>query len=95
MYITYAIDLQTLTAVNILILYADDTNLLVPQKSPVSIHDEFRNIRKWTSENKLSLNLSKCRYLVFRTPNLNLDSLLSLIPDVELVDSIKLLGVFF
>jgi len=37
-------DLKTLSAINILFKYADDTNLLVPEKTDVHLSAEFENI---------------------------------------------------
>ena len=63
-----------------MILYADDTNLISPlcscnsslscNKSEVEhmsqqINTELRNIQEWLNINKISLNVSKTKYMIF------------------------------
>ena len=94
LYIIYASDLKTLCESNKLLLYADDNKLLVPQTSLVCIADEFKNIQYWALVNKLMINLIKTIQLIFRRPNINLDLLSHCLPDIELVECIKLLGIY-
>jgi len=56
--------------VNLSLKYVDDTNLLVPQRSDISILDEFEAIRNWTRLNKMHLNVKKTKELVFTAPTL-------------------------
>ena len=94
LYIIYKSDLKTISNENALLMYADDANLLIPQKSNSSIIDEFDNIQSWAERNKMIINLKKTKQLVFRRPNLSASLLPSYIPDVDVVDTIKLLGVY-
>ena len=57
--------------------YAVDFNLLVTENSDVPIEDEMLQ-----STNKLSINLSKCKELVFWIPGLKSEYLPCLISDV-------------
>ena len=50
---------------NFLMKYADDFNLLVPENSDVPVEDEMKQIISWSQSNKLSINLAKCKELVF------------------------------
>ena len=54
------------------IVYAGDTTLLVSGANPVdmiqNVNDELKNIGKWITINKLSVNISKCSYMVMSTP---------------------------
>lgn len=45
--------------------FADDTNLVVPQHSDLSVVDEFINVQNWASNNKSIINYSKTREIVF------------------------------
>ena len=74
--------------------YADDTNLLVPEKTDIDIKAEFNNIIQWTVSNKLALNKSKTKQIVFRRPSARLSILPAPVLDIEIVESLKLLGVF-
>jgi len=44
--------------------YADDTNLLVPAYSDVSLLSEFEHVRQWAADNKMIINISKTKELV-------------------------------
>jgi hypothetical protein len=41
----------------------------VPEKTNISIFREFENIKKWAVDNKMIINLSKTKEIVFRRPN--------------------------
>ena len=66
-----------------MILYADDTTL-ISSLSPTSLYndilkfnDEIVKVHEWLLLNKLSLNISKTRYMIFHFPqrNINFDVL--------------------
>ena len=69
------------------ILYADDSTLIAPLKSHKNvnvshmINNELIKIQTWLSVNKLSLNLSKTKFMLFHT---NKRKLVNKIPDVML-----------
>lgn len=94
LYIIFMCDLKTLDNWNKLCLYADDTSLLTSQNSNVCISDELENIKLWAFTNKLIINWLKTKQMVIRRPNLSATHLPLLLPDIELVNSIKLLGVY-
>jgi hypothetical protein len=58
----------------------------------VQLKDEFQAIQQWASSNKMVINLAKTKEIVFRRPNPKLD-IFPTLPDVELVDQAKLLGI--
>ena len=86
-------ELTDRSAPYLILRYADDTNLLVPQCSDTSILDEFEAIRNWTRLNKMQLNVKKTKELVFHRPNPRF-SLPDPLPHIECVNGLKLLGVF-
>ena len=47
----------------------------MPENTDVSADDEMRNVLLWSDDNKLSVNLSKCKEIVFRRPSVKLDIL--------------------
>ena len=49
--------------------YADDTTLISPQKVDICITAEFSNLVSWSQCNKLTINLSKTKELVFCKPS--------------------------
>jgi hypothetical protein len=77
----------------IIFKFADDTNLLVPELSDISMKEEFANIQDWACRNKMVINLSKTKEIVFRRPHPGKFSLLPSIDEVEIVREAKLLGV--
>jgi len=77
--------------------YADDTNLLVPAYSDVSLLSEFEHVKQWAADNKIIINVSKTEELVFQRPSLKHFLALSAVCGIEQVGlpSSKLLGVIF
>jgi len=46
-----ASDLRSISEMNLLFKYADDTNLLVPENTDVQLADEFCHVREWAGKN--------------------------------------------
>ena len=70
LYDLYDLYLHTLSRSNIMFKYADDTNLLVPAYSDVSLLSEFEHVKQWAADNKMIINISKTKELVFQRPSL-------------------------
>jgi len=71
---------KTRSLLNFILRYADYLNLLLPENSDVPIDDEMQHIMSWSATNRLSINLYKCKELVFWRPGLK--SELFALPDV-------------
>jgi len=56
LYIIMKSDLSTLSALNDIFKYANDTTLLVPQHTDTKLHQEFNHVRSWAANNRLILN---------------------------------------
>ena len=56
-----------MSKLNTIFKYADDTTLLVPEHTVVSICDEFEHVNAWHL-NKLVLNFFKTKEIVFKRP---------------------------
>jgi len=91
LYIVMESDLKTLSAINILFKYADDTNLLVPEKNWCT---SVGRIWKYSPILRLS-TLTKQRKLYFIGLLLDIPYLFRYIIGIEQVLSAKLLGVTF
>ena len=52
---------QTVSSFNKLVKYADNTSLLAPQYSSVSLEDEYHNPLHWSTVNKLKINTDKMK----------------------------------
>ena len=61
-------DLSTMSSVNILLKYADDTSLLVPSDFDSDLVDEFDNIKRWAAQKHWSLTYKKPKNLSFDDP---------------------------
>ena len=68
-------DLKALSSMNFLCKFADDTNFLVPANSDIDIVQEFQHIKQWVMLNKMLINMSKTKELVFRVLALSISSL--------------------
>ena len=64
-------DVSTISSMNILLKYADDTSLLVPSDSDTDRVDEFDSIKRCAAQNHTANNLQKNnnKELVLRRPN--------------------------
>jgi len=94
-FIVMASDLRALSrTVNKLFKYADDTTLLVPEHTDFSLEDEFMELKRWSENNKMILNLLKTKEIVFHRPNPSLYIPPVPLSDIERVKSVKLLGVY-
>ena len=94
LYILLARRLKTLSLMNRLVKYADDTTLVVPQRTDCPIEVELQNIVDWSLLNKLTINKSKTKEIIFWksgkvSKNLNIPT----IPQIERVQQVRLLGV--
>jgi len=94
-YIILKTDSNPLSANNVLSKYADDLNLLVPRHCYVSLATGFDHIRKWADDNKMTINTTKTKEIVFRRPSPLRFHLLPSIQGIQyqLVDQVKSLGV--
>ena len=93
LYIVHESDLIPLSAINILIKYADDTNLLVPENTDFSISQEFDNIKAWAFQNKMCINFSKTKEIVFYRPNPYHSVNPLPVDDIEQLTEARVLGV--
>ena len=82
---------EVATQHNILIKYADDTNLLVPEYTDCQLDEEFGNIENLAMKIKMIINDAKTKELVYRRPHPTIYDM------ADPLDGIAqtLLGVFF
>ena len=83
------------------ILFADDSNLIFEHENlshlTKIINDELKQVSNWFHLNKLSLNIEKTKYIVFRTPtkkSVNTNRIVLNGTPIEKVREIKFLGVY-
>ena len=80
--------------------FADDTNLLCSDKDPaiirLKVNEDLKLIFEWLCSNRLSLNVSKTEFIIFKPPRKNLKKRITLkLNGVTLYESnkIKYLGI--
>ena len=103
LFIIYINDFSQASSVFKFIMYADDTTLFRNLKSfgnniqtrEYLINAELSNVREWLDINKLSLNKSKSKYMIFHVPNKDIQYLKLKIDNViiEKVDEFSFLGL--
>ena len=83
-----------LSQYNGIIKFADDTTVLVPQYSSVSMEEEFQHVQRWSAANKLQINVSKTEELVLRRPSARQFTTPQPLPSIEQVTVSKLLAIY-
>jgi len=68
LYIVMKSDLHTMSQLNDMCNYADDTILLVPEYTDITVDMEFNHVKSSALTNHLTLNLTKTKELVFKRP---------------------------
>ena len=101
LFLIYINDLQKAIINSHVYHFADDTNLLLIDKSPKKINklinQDLSKLCKWLRENKISLNASKTKIILFQTKTKNVtkkfDFRLSG-QKINLTEQVKHLGLF-
>ena len=106
LFIIYINDFSQASQLFNFVMYADDTTLSSPLNSlsettldnkstETIINEELYKINEWLNINKLLLNKSKAKYMVFHMPNKCIQALILKINDVyiERVDEFNFLGL--
>ena len=95
LYIFLVRKLKTISCHNKIDKYADDTTLLVlPQHSDISIETEFAHVQDWSLNNKLVINTSKSKEIIFwRSKKASSKYNLPLLNNIQRVNHVVLLGV--
>lgn len=102
LFLLYVNDINVSSSLLNFIMFADDTNIFFSHKdfhtAIHTINTELKKVSTWFKVNKLSLNISKTNFILFRNKNKEYSkSDLKLIIDdkqITQVDSSKFLGVF-
>jgi exonuclease III len=100
LFLIYVNDISNISELTLPILFADDTNLFFKGKQieniTLTINRELDNIYKWINANKLSLNIDKTNYMIFKPKNKKIQSDINITinnNNLIQVNSSKFLGV--
>jgi hypothetical protein len=86
-------DLRPISSDNDLIKFADDLTLIAPEFTDTDISDEMNAISAWAVTNKLAINYTKTKEVVFHRPKPSRVILPPPLTGIERVFMAKLLGV--
>lgn len=101
LFILYINDICSIPYTEKLVMYADDTNAFFSAETmvdlQVTVTNYLRHLEFWLHENKLALNASKTKYVIFRPTNKPCITLKFSFQDttLECVKTQKFLGVWF
>jgi Txe/YoeB family toxin of Txe-Axe toxin-antitoxin module len=100
LFLIYINDLPNVSEKIFSVLFADDTNFFIDGKDInklVSVmNNEINKVINWMRSNKLSLNIDKTKYVIFKTPNKRCNVTNDITVNNQVIDrveSIKFLGV--
>ena len=101
LFLIYINDLPLSSSNSHFIIFADDTNILFSHRDPdqleKNINHELMNISNWFKLNKLSLNIDKTNFMIFKNKHSNKPDLNFKIEiddkNIEKVDVTKFLGI--
>ena len=99
LFLLYINDIASVSSALFSILFADDTTLFCRAKSlhelSTVINNELSNVMKWLNANRLSLNIDKTNFMIFRPkgkneicPSININGSI-----IKEVDNAKFLGI--
>ena len=93
LFLLYINDLGNVSDVFEMILFADDTNLFCSHKDFSSlgniINSEIEKLSKWFRANKLSINIKKSNYMIFKPRQKGLVNDLSITLNGHIIDGVK------
>ena len=100
LFLIYINDLSNTSDVIFALLFADDTNMFIAGKDPNQLirimNTEVKKIVRWLHVNKLSLNVTKTHFIIFRGRRKRLileDNLYINDVEIDMVNKTKFLGV--
>ena len=67
----------------------------MPERTDVQLQAEFDAIQSWAARNKMVINFTKTKEIVFHRPNPRMELDITSLRGIEIVKEIKLLGVIF
>ena len=101
LFLVYMNDISRCSEILSTILFADDTNLFLSHKNLVTLKEtmnrELSKIASWLSANKLSLNIKKTHFIIFKSRGKKSNQNVSITinnQEIEQVKYTKFLGLY-
>lgn len=102
LFLVYINDITSITGFTDIVLYADDTNVFFTGPSKASLekaaNEYLLKLSRWLLNNKLNLNASKTKYIIFKPLNRRDYTTINITYDGALIEQVKeqkFLGVWF
>ena len=93
LFLLYINDIVSISNRLLPLIFADDTNVFITGKSVQEISEqmnlELKNILNWLNSNRLSLNVAKTHFILFKSKNRNDDMTPSIHIDGNKIDAVK------
>ena len=93
LFLIYTNDIIHVSSILELILFEDDTNLFISNKDPIQLTNilniEIRKLSDWFKSNKLSLNLEKTKFIVFKPRQKKYNYTFQIIINNEYIEQVK------
>ena len=96
LYILYANDLPCVITQGQPVMFADDTSLVISGTTPEQLHtkinEQMHKVYDWCNYNRLSLNISKTKYIIFGFRKVDIPEIVVANDKIECVPTYKYLG---
>ena len=99
-FLLYINDIENCSEIISFVMYADDTNAFYSDKNLKSLtnimQEEMNKVTNWLNVNKLSINTTKTKYIIFKSSNKKCDTEINIQPNhntIQQVTHVKFLGV--
>ena len=93
LFLIYMNDIGKCSEMLSIILFADDTNLFFSHKNLDFVHEtvncELKKIATWLSANKLSLNIKKMHFIIFKSRGKKLNQNVSIKTNDQAIEQVK------
>ena len=93
LFLIYMNDISRCSEILSIILFADDTNLFFNHKNldtlQMTMNNELSNIASWLSANKLSLNIKKTHFIIFKSRGKKINQNVSIKIDNQEIEQVK------
>lgn len=100
LFLLYINDIENCSTIMSFVLYADDTNAFYSNSCINALNkimqNEINKIIQWLNVNKLSINSTKTKFIIFKSKNKRLEEQITLKVNNEIIDKVyhaKFLGV--
>ena len=93
LFLLYINDISKCSKLLSFIFFADNTNLFLSHKDITTLYDvmnqELHKVTTWLKANKLSLNVNKTHYMIFRPKNKKVNKRTTIMINEQQIEQVK------